>query len=147
MPMQRNLYPKDWSQIAWQLKEAANWTCAQCGVQRGQEVCNRHGALVPVIMTVAHLDHDPWNPDARLAVLCAPCHLRYDAADAKRKRVMMCVARGQLMLPGLLPLFCPVPVRKKRRKNDKKKRPVTTRPVGSLRPRRGYAVPHHSFNA
>lgn len=37
-------------------------------------------------LTVAHLDHDPENPDARLAALCAPCHLRYDAPMKAAKR-------------------------------------------------------------
>ena len=29
-------------------------------------------------LTVAHLDHDPGNPNARLAVLCSVCHRQYD---------------------------------------------------------------------
>ena len=30
-------------------------------------------------LTTAHLDHDPPNPNARLAALCPSCHMRYDA--------------------------------------------------------------------
>ena len=37
-------------------------------------------------LTAAHLDHDPENPDARLAAMCAPCHLRYDAPRKAAER-------------------------------------------------------------
>lgn len=101
MPMQKSLYPKNWREIARKLKEAANWTCQCCGARRGEQQKNRHGNLVNVVITVAHLDHDPWNMHARLQVLCRKCHITYDARDARRKRVMMAIARGQLVLPGL----------------------------------------------
>jgi hypothetical protein len=39
------------------------------------------------VLTVAHLDHTPANCDpANLKALCAPCHLRYDADDNRRRR-------------------------------------------------------------
>ncbi|OYQ67557.1 hypothetical protein B9G53_00985 [Pseudanabaena sp. SR411] len=31
MPMNRKLYPPNWEAIALQIKEAANWTCQNCG--------------------------------------------------------------------------------------------------------------------
>lgn len=105
MPMRLDLYPANWPAVALRLKEAANWTCAQCGAQRGQQVANRWGELVDVQIGVAHLDHDPWNPSARLRVLCRQCHIRYDARDGKRKRVQMAIARGQLVLPRLGRLY------------------------------------------
>lgn len=44
-----------------------------------------------VVLTIAHLDHDEENQDVkddRLAALCQPCHLIYDAPEkAKRRRV------------------------------------------------------------
>src|SRR5216684_1282672 len=101
MPMQRNLYPPDWPAIALRLKEAARWTCAHCGAVRGEKQKNQHGKLVDVQIGVAHLDHDPWNKDARLEVMCRVCHLVYDGRDRRRKRVHMAIARGQLVLPGL----------------------------------------------
>ncbi len=100
MPMQKNLYPKNWDETALRLKEQHNWTCERCGVQRGQLVKNRRGELVPAVITVAHPDHDPRNPWARLAVWCAQCHCRYDAHDRRRQRYRMRIARGQLVLPG-----------------------------------------------
>jgi hypothetical protein len=29
-------------------------------------------------LTVAHVDHDPENENARLTALCVPCHRHYD---------------------------------------------------------------------
>lgn len=101
MPMQRNLYPPDWPQIALRLKVAARWQCQRCGARRGEMQHNRHGDLAPVQIQVMHLDHDPWNRYARLEVACQKCHITYDARDGRRKRVMMQIARGQLLLPGL----------------------------------------------
>jgi rubredoxin len=105
MPMQRNLYPENWEEIALEAKVAANWQCQRCGVCRGDKQINRHGKLVAVQIGVAHLDHDTWNPQARLEVMCRTCHIIYDAKDARRKRVMMQIARGQLVLPGLAGLY------------------------------------------
>ncbi|OUC11582.1 MAG: hypothetical protein B0A82_26885 [Alkalinema sp. CACIAM 70d] len=31
MPMDRTLYPRDWDTIARSIKDAANWTCVECG--------------------------------------------------------------------------------------------------------------------
>ena len=47
------------------------------------ELCTR------IVLTVAHLDHDPENHDVpmdRLAHLCQRCHLRYDLIENQRKR-------------------------------------------------------------
>ena len=101
MPMEYRLYPPRWHAIANTLKEAKSYTCQRCGAKRGEERLNRHGQLVPVQIGVAHLDHNPWDPQARLAVLCRQCHIRYDASQARRKRRMMQIARGQLVLPAL----------------------------------------------
>lgn len=48
-------------------------------------------------LTVAHLDHDPGNPNARLAALCSGCHLRYDAPSKAARRKEKPV-KGQLQL-------------------------------------------------
>ncbi len=83
MPMDRSRYPANWRAIADAVKEAAGWVCQQCGKQcrrPGQPLVIGHPELGhQATLTVAHLDHDPENPHARLAALCAPCHLRYDA--------------------------------------------------------------------
>lgn len=88
MPMQRELYPHDWEQIALKCKEDANWKCEECGKQ-----CRKPGE--PFVshkytLTVSHQDHNPANCNAEnLKALCAPCHLRYDAkhhAETRRRK-------------------------------------------------------------
>lgn len=112
MPMQKELYPTDWANIALRVKSKAAWTCQGCG-----RPCRRPGEQPSIflarvrnsksenrfdffrkdsktfasgrfVLTVAHLDHDPWNPSARLKALCAPCHCRYDRTpvEIERKR-------------------------------------------------------------
>jgi len=47
-------------------------------------------AIVRVVLTVAHLDHDEENHSVsldRLASLCQLCHLRYDAKEKYRRQV------------------------------------------------------------
>ncbi|HEX7734696.1 MAG TPA: hypothetical protein VF458_07530 [Ktedonobacteraceae bacterium] len=109
--MQRELYPDNWEEIALAAKIAANWTCQRCGVCRGDRQINRYGRLVKVVLTTAHLNHDPWNSDAELEVMCWPCHAKYDAAHRRNQRTMMLIARGQLVLPGLHDLYKPPRVR------------------------------------
>jgi len=50
-----------------------------------------HGKVVTVVLTVAHLDHNPANnDDANLRALCQRCHLIYDkhqhAENARKTR-------------------------------------------------------------
>lgn len=41
--------------------------------------------LVKIVLTVAHLDHDPTqNRDENLRALCQRCHLRHDAEHHRR---------------------------------------------------------------
>lgn len=43
---------------------------------------------VYIVLTIAHLDHDPENwdvPDDRLAALCQRCHLRYDRENNNKQ--------------------------------------------------------------
>ncbi len=63
---------------------------------------------VVVVLTVAHLDHDPGNNDPeRLRAFCQRCHLRYDrhehgknaAATRRRKRLEAERAAGQGEMP------------------------------------------------
>ena len=120
MPMDLALYPPNWPEIALALKVAADWTCKRCGAKRGEKRCNRHGIEKPVVITVAHLNHDPWNRDAELEVMCRQCHITYDAKDGRRKRVMMAMARGQMVLPGLQGFY--------KQPRLRKQRPVSRRP-------------------
>lgn len=81
MPMQRALYPADWPAISRRIREREGDTCKFCGVaNRAPVVSQRTGRSYRIVLTVAHLNHDPAdNRDENLAALCQPCHLRYDA--------------------------------------------------------------------
>lgn len=125
MPMNRSLYPANWNQIALQIKEAANWTCQECGRpcrrpgQEWMEFVMRLGVLSPwyeqtcseskdgqitehpqrFTLTVAHLNHTPsdCSPE-NLKALCAPCHCRYDAPMKAARRKAGKERQGQLSL-------------------------------------------------
>ena len=72
-------YPANWPQMARACKEQADWQCQDCTVEHGaQRVGKRTGKPYRVALAAAHLDHDPENPDPRLAALCPSCHGRYD---------------------------------------------------------------------
>src|SRR5579884_902749 len=100
MPLDTKLYPTNWEQLAFDLKVAAGWRCQWCGARHGDLRRSEDGREWRVVITCAHLDHDPENPHARLAVLCASCHLRYDRSPQQRGRRErnMAMARGQLPL-------------------------------------------------
>jgi hypothetical protein len=76
-------YPKDWRDISNRIRQRAGMMCESVP---GQPPCRAiHGARHPitgavVVLTVAHLDHQPENcADDNLRALCQRCHLRYDA--------------------------------------------------------------------
>lgn len=96
MLMNRKLYPANWNSIALQIKIEANWICQECSRlcrQVGEILPNfieriegwNHSDLDWVsetaisticdnltrfVLTVAYLDHDPWNSTAQLKALC-----------------------------------------------------------------------------
>lgn len=95
MPMNRSLYPSDWKMIAHRVKEAANWTCQECGRQcrrPGQDwadFAEMEAEFKPMrwVLTVAHLNHRPSDCSSEnLRALCSGCHLRYDNQHRTLKR-------------------------------------------------------------
>lgn len=74
-----NQYPRDWNNIARQIKERANWTCEHCGATfdtRGKAHTRRNRNGKPSILTVHHLDGNPTNCDyTNLIAVCQACHL------------------------------------------------------------------------
>ena len=125
MPMNRSLYPDNWEEMALAVKQKANWHCEECDRpcrrpgESTWELYNRieeehwewavdlddedeNGEptlkLGRFVLTVAHLDHDPWNLDARLKAMCAPCHCRYDLKAMGAKRRIKRELAGQLTL-------------------------------------------------
>lgn len=88
MPMEIERYPKDWKNIAFNVKSKAKWKCQKCGKQ-----CRWPGEQFDThkrTLTVAHLNHKPEDVrEENLMAMCAPCHLRYDAkhhAETRRNK-------------------------------------------------------------
>lgn len=85
MPMNRSLYPKNWEQITFLVKEKAGWKCECCGKQ-----CRKPGEPFDThkrTLTVSHQNHIPQDvSNENLKALCAPCHLRYDAKHHAKTR-------------------------------------------------------------
>lgn len=115
MPMQRDRYPKDWDQIARRIKRSANWHCEACDrpcllpgenwadfvIRMSWTVAEAiaHAAHpVQFVLTTAHPNHDPENPDAELKAWCASCHARYDLRQMGRKQMLKRERTGQLNL-------------------------------------------------
>jgi len=101
MPMDRSLYPGDWEQISKYIRfTRAGGRCE--GSPAYPDCRAQHGKAHPVtgsmvVLTAAHLDHDPSNCDPKnLKAWCQRCHLTYDAkhhaANAADKRHRMRVA-------------------------------------------------------
>jgi 5-methylcytosine-specific restriction endonuclease McrA len=69
MPSDWSLYPDDWPEIAHAVKEAADWTCEECG--------HVHDPASGYTLTAHHRDGDPRNnAPENLQALCQRCHLR-----------------------------------------------------------------------
>lgn len=71
-------YPPNWySEIRPRILKRAGNKCELCGIKN--YALSKRGTKV--ILTIAHLDHDPENwevKDERLMALCQACHLNYD---------------------------------------------------------------------
>lgn len=89
----RARYPKDWRTIRAAIVARSGMRCecaGECGLHHGRRCVERHGtpaawAKGRVILTVAHLDHQPENcATDNLKAMCQRCHLRYDTAHHQR---------------------------------------------------------------
>jgi 5-methylcytosine-specific restriction endonuclease McrA len=115
-PENKHLYPANWPQIRARILARAGDRCEFCGKFNHQTISQTKAGIwydksigwrddnghlvryngeytysVTVVLTVAHLDHNPSNCDpANLRALCQRCHLRYDAkhhaAEARKTR-------------------------------------------------------------
>lgn len=87
MPVDYSKYPPNWkTEIRPRILERANNCCEECEAENYKEHPET-GARV--ILTIAHLDHDPENwdvADDRLKALCQRCHLNYDRSDNNYRR-------------------------------------------------------------
>ena len=80
-PENRARYPKDWPAISRRIRERAGNRCEKCGAANGEP----HPITGSrVVLTVAHLDHEPENcDDDNLRAWCQRCHNTYDAATRR----------------------------------------------------------------
>lgn len=87
-PCQKARYPKEWKAISLEVRGRAGWRCE--GSPGHYPECRAENAQPhpvtgsKVVLTVAHLDHQPENngePGNRpnLMAMCQRCHLTYDA--------------------------------------------------------------------
>jgi hypothetical protein len=94
---EKGRYPPDWKTISRRIRERAGGRCeceGECGLHRthpGPRRCvEQHAepakwARGRVILTVAHLNHEPGDcSDTNLRAMCQRCHLRYDAPHHQR---------------------------------------------------------------
>ncbi len=102
-PSMKDRYPKNWPAISKRIRvERAAGRCEWCDAANGRP----HpvtGSIV--VLTVAHLDHDPANnADDNLAALCQRRHNTYNAPKrhANRKHCQLRQA-GQLHFDKLPP--------------------------------------------
>lgn len=87
-PSERDRYPADWRAISERIKKRAGWRCESvpgqppCGARHGER---HHITGAVVVLTVAHLDHQPENcADENLRALCQRCHNRYDQPHRRK---------------------------------------------------------------
>lgn len=80
MPIDRQRYPDNWSDIALGIKEAASWRCRHCGKQcllpgeKPKNLTKSERAIAT--LTVHHANFTPEdNRPENLIALCSPCHL------------------------------------------------------------------------
>lgn len=95
-PQNRARYPKNWAEISKDIRfNRAQNKCEFCGVQNHSHVDKTTRVqveptapnAVKIILTVAHLDHQPENCDYQnLAALCQKCHNNYDKEHRAKSR-------------------------------------------------------------
>jgi hypothetical protein len=85
-------YAANYPERAEQCKRDAGYTCQQCGAKHRTVAVSKNGESYMKYASAAHVNHDPWNPDAELICLCNSCHFSYDAGHhaAVRKSNQAC---------------------------------------------------------
>lgn len=91
-PENRARYPRNWKAITAEIRERAGNRCEgspaypDCRAENGEP----HPVTgSTVVLTVAHLDHQPENCDpSNLRAWCQKCHNTYDAPHRKQNRLL-----------------------------------------------------------
>lgn len=106
-PENKDKYPKNWAAIRAQILLRSHQQCEGSPAYPSCRALNHVPHPVTgskVVLTIAHLDHDPTNNEPNnLRAWCQRCHVTYDAAHhastAARTR------KRHLERAGQLPLF------------------------------------------
>lgn len=100
MPIHRQRYPTNWSDIALAVKESSGWRCSHCGRQclrPGEHKKFTRSEWTSATLCVHHANFTPEdNRQENLIALCTPCHL------AVHSRCQGNVSPGQLSLFSFL---------------------------------------------
>jgi len=103
----KDKYPKNWKWYRAAILHRARNRCEACGVQdqaigirddegafhdwedcylSGSPDCDIDIKAIKIVLTVAHLDHDPANNEfSNLKALCQKCHFGHDRKDNIKK--------------------------------------------------------------
>jgi len=95
MPMDLSRYPKNWKAIALAVKEAANWTCRECGTDcfKPGDICGDRSLRAVYTLAVHHADCNPENNRSdNLIPLCSRYHLKKHRGGKRN------ISPGQLSL-------------------------------------------------
>lgn len=106
-PENRSRYPANWRDVRAAILERANNACEGSPLYPDCRAKNHQPHPVTgsrVVLTVAHLDHQPENCDpANLKAWCQRCHLAYDHDHHQASRRANSAARAASGRPRLLP--------------------------------------------
>lgn len=94
----RDRYPPEWPLISLWVRVCAGWRCEWCNAEHGEP----HPITgSKVVLTVAHLDHQPENcAPTNLVGLCQRCHNGHDAKARRagiRTRERQAMGTGELL--------------------------------------------------
>lgn len=100
-------YHPNFARRARYRKKRVKYTCEKCGAKQGDERMSKSGRPYKVVVSAAHVNHDPENARAKLLILCQVCHLEHDVFEHarkasqtwKRKARQAEIQAGQLELP------------------------------------------------
>lgn len=91
-------YAKNFRQRTDDRKKAVGDRCEGCDAAERSIAVSKTGKVYMVYLAGSHVNHDPWNPDAELQVLCQACHCTYDAphhAEVRKANVAKRKARAE----------------------------------------------------
>jgi len=96
-PENKHKYPPNWKEISEHIRfNRADNKCEVCGAinysyinKHNRELClSDEDSAIRVILTVAHLDHQPENCNHdNLKAMCQKCHNNYDKHHRKQTRL------------------------------------------------------------